>query len=174
MKNVLSAIALALMVPALFSCKTTEANYKAAYDKTVAARDSVAQVENTIYGSRRQMQSATVATDSGTVEVRRMRVKVTEGGGALPEQLRRFNVVAAQFKQRFNALSMRGRLADGTCPGAFVVETAEPYYYVVAASYADAADAAEYMERLRAEAPVVMREPCPFILDATANRSRIR
>jgi len=80
MKNVLSAIALALMVPALFSCKTTEANYKAAYDKTVAARDSVAQVENTIYGSRRQMQSATVATDSGTVEVRRMRVKVTEGG----------------------------------------------------------------------------------------------
>ena len=103
-----------------------------------------------------------------------MRVKVTEGGGALPEQLRRFNVVAAQFKQRFNALSMRGRLADGACPGAFVVETAEPYYYVVAASYADAADAAEYMERLRAEAPVVMSEPCHFILDATSNRSRIR
>lgn len=170
MKNVLSAIALALMVPALFSCKTTEANYKAAYDKTVAARDSVAQVENTIYGSRRQMQSATVATDSGSVEVRRIRVKVTEGGGALPEQLHRFNVVAAQFKQRFNALSMRERLADGACPGAFVVETAEPYYYVVTASCADAADAARRLDALSTAADIAMRPPCPFILEAIGRR----
>jgi len=165
MKNVLSAIALALMVPALFSCKTTEANYKAAYDKTVAARDSVAQVENTIYGSRRQMQSATVATDSGTVEVRRMRVKVTEGGGALPEQLRRFNVVAAQFKQRFNALSMRGRLADGACPGAFVVETAEPYYYVIIGTYPDIDQAKTAVTAFNNSEAASIKTTTPFILE---------
>ena len=119
------------------------------------------------------MQSATVATDSGTVEVRRMR-ESHRGRGALPEQLRRFNVVAAQFKQRFNALSMRGRLADGACPGAFVVETAEPYLLRGSCFVCRCGRCCGIHGAAPAEAPVVMREPCPFIRDATANRSRIR
>lgn len=182
MRKILTRIcAAAVLLSALYSCKTTEENYRAAYEKTIAARDSVAAVENTIYGAeRRRMQSATVATDSGAVEVNRLRVKVTgaanEGGGGdggaagATVQLRRFNVVAAQFKQRFNAMSMCGRLAAAGYPDAFVVETAEPYYYVVVASYADAADAARRLDAVRTAADIAMRPPCPFILEAVGRR----
>lgn len=173
MKILKVGAALVIAMTALFSCKTTEANYRAAYEKTVAARDSVEQLENTIYGQeRRRMQSATVSTDSGAVEVRRQYVRVTEGGGAMPEQLRRFNVVVAQFKQRFNALSMRERLADGAYPTAFVVETSEPYYYVVAASYADVTEADRALSEIKQAGDIVLRQPCPFILDAAIARKR--
>lgn len=167
----LSALVLALPVIFLSGCKTTEENYRAAYEKTMAARQEGEDLDDTIYGrERRQMKSATVDTPDGPLEVRSQLVRVTEGGGGIPENLKRFNVVAGQFKQLFNATSLRERLVAGGYPGAFVVETAEPYYYVVAASYADASEAAEALEELGKKSPVTMKEPCPFILDATTRK----
>lgn len=154
------------------SCKTTEANYRAAYEKTIAARDSSESIDDTIYGKeRRKAGTHTVETTSGNVEVTTQMVKVTEGGGGVPENLRRYNVVAGQFKQKFNAVSLRNRLADGGYPGTFVVETAEPYYYIVTGSYASADEAAKALEALKAAKEKSIRPPCPFILDATARRA---
>ncbi len=171
MKYLSIATALALIVPMLFSCKTTEENYREAYQKTIAARNEDAALDSTIYGvQRRQMQSATVTTPAGPVEVRRHVVRVTEGGGGIPEKLHQYNVVVGQFKQLFNAKSLRDRLADGHYPTAFVVETAEPYYYVVLQSFDDAAEASAALNEFKTKKVIAMREPCPFILDATARR----
>ena len=154
------------------SCKTTEANYKAAYEKTIAARDSSESIDDTIYGKeRRQKNTNTVESAHGNVEVTTQLVKVTKDGGGTPENLRRYNVVAGQFKQQFNAISLRNRLADNGYPGAFVVETAEPYYYIVTGSYATIDEAVDALNKLRAAPPQGVREPCPFILDATSRRS---
>jgi hypothetical protein len=145
-------------------CKTTEANYRQAYEKAIAARDNI---DSTIYGQiRRQFNEQAVVTVSGdTVNVRVMHVRVTPDGGGIAENLHRYNVVAGQFKQLFNARSMRNRMADNGFPGAFVVETAEPYYYVVASSHNTAAEASA---ALKSQADAIrMKEPCPFILDAT-------
>lgn len=173
MKYTVAAIALACVLPLLSSgCKTTEENYRAAYEKTIEARKEQTALDSTVYGAeRRRMQSNVISTSDGPVEVRAMLVKVTEGGGGIPENLKRFNVVAGQFKQQFNALSLRDRLVDKGYPGAFVVQTAEPYYYIVAGSYIDAAEAAKAMEALKKAQPVAMKEPCPFILDATTRRN---
>ncbi|MDE6612608.1 MAG: SPOR domain-containing protein, partial [Muribaculaceae bacterium] len=81
-------------------------------------------------------------------------------------------VVVAQFKQRFNAFSMRERLADGAYSTAFVVETSEPYYYVVAASYADVTEADRALSEIKQAGDIVLRQPCPFILDAAIARKR--
>lgn len=166
---ILSAVAAVLAVS---GCRTTEANYRAAYQKTMEARAESDDLDATIYGTvRRQTATHTVETQSGPVEVLSAMVRVTTDGGATPERLRRYCVVAAQFKQIFNARSMRERLADsGLFPGAFIVETAEPYYYVVAASFATADEATAAMENLRSQSEITLKEPCPFILDATTRR----
>ena len=170
MKAALAVVLLASVV--MVSCKTTEANYRAAYEKTIAARDSSDSIDDTVYGKvRRESSSRTVATPSGDVEVTTQLVRVTKDGGGTPENLRRYNIIAGQFKQKFNALSLRDRLADGNFPGAFVVETAEPYYYIVVESTADIDDAARKLELLKADLPQGVRPPCPFILDATARRT---
>lgn len=168
----LAGISIILASVALSSCKTTEANYRAAYEKTIAARDSVESFDDTIYGKVRQRGGTkTVETSAGNIDVKTQYVKVTEQGGGTAENLYRYNVVAGQFKQKFNALSLRKRLADGRYPGAFVVETAEPYYYIVVGSYTTVDEAAKALEALKAAGEKSVRPPCPFILDATARRA---
>ena len=159
-----------LLLLALSGCRTTEANYREAYQKTIAGRDS-ADIDNSIYGrTRRQYSKTDVATDSGTVEVIRRLVRVTDGGGATPENLKRYNVVGGEFKQIFNARSFRNRLVDNGYPGAFIVESGEPYYYIVVQSFDSPTEAAALKDRLSASPPFTFKAPCPYILDATARK----
>ena len=161
-----------LLLPA--GCRTTEENYREAYEKTIAARQQQDSLDATIYGRERRMrQPRTVSTPSGDVQVTAQLVKVTKDGGGIPQNLRRFNVVVGQFRQLFNAKSLRERLVDMGYSTAFVVETGEPYYYIVLASYNDAADAQKSLDAFRKAAPIPMKDPLPFILDATARRQPV-
>lgn len=166
-------LAAAVVLASLGGCRTTEANYREAYEKAIAGRDSSLAVDSTIYGGvRRQMRMSTATLGNGsTVEVWRQHVRIAPETGALSENLHRYNVVVGRFKQIFNARSMRNRLVDnGTLPQCMVVETSEPYYYVVAASFRELDSAATFLKALPEGLPP-MREPLPFILDAT---SRVR
>ena len=167
---------LLLLLGAMCACKTTEANYRAAYEKAIAGRDSADAIENTIYGrERRQVGfSYVVAPDGDTVAVKKQLVRITEGGGGIRENLKPYCVVVGQFKQKFNAVSMRDRLAieQGILPGAFVVETGEPYFYVVGASFSSLAEATACLKRITGEKAIPFRSPLPFILQATASRKR--
>ena len=170
MKHITAIIGTLLFLPIAFvSCKTSEANYRAAYEKAIEGREESAPLDETIYGDvRRRATTRTVtAADGRQIEVRSQLVRFTKDCGGIPENLRQFNVVAGQFKQLFNARSLRNRLADAGYSGAIVVETAEPFYYVVATSSSEVGQAADALEKLRANPPVVMKEPAPFILDAT-------
>ena len=168
MKKILIAIAaLALMTTA---CKTSEANYRAAYEKAVEAREADQSVDSTIYGNiRRQADTSTVEVEPGiSTDVRSQLVRITEGGGGIRENLHRYCVIVGQFKQKFNAISLRDRLAEAGHPAAFVVETAEPYYYIVLGSYDDLKQAYDAMQAINAKPPVPMKAPLPFLLRATA------
>ena len=169
------AIAAAVALLALSACKTTEENYRAAYEKTMEARSEAAAIDSTIYGvHRRQMGTQSVQTAQGPVEVRTQLVRVTDGGGGIAENLKRYCLVVGQFKMLFNAKSLRERLVDLGYPSAFVVETAEPFYYIVLNSYSDVDQAARELEAFKAAAPIALKEPCPFILDATAHRTGVK
>lgn len=162
-KLIIPAVLAAL---ALGGCKTSEANYRAAYEKAVAGRDAENDIENTIYGAnRRSMGSKTIALpDSTTLEVHNIGVRVTKDGGGIRETLHRYSIVAGQFKQLFNAKSLRERLLDAGYPGAFIVETSEPYYYVIATSVDSPQEAAAALQKIKKDAPIPMKEPLPFIL----------
>lgn len=154
------------------ACKTSEANYRAAYEKAVEARRAEQSVDSTVYGGvRRQANTRSVEVRPGlNVDVRVQHVRVTEGGGGINENLRRYGVVVGQFKQRFNAISLRDRLVAAGYPAAFVVETAEPYYFILLGSYSELPEAYAAMESFAAKPAVAMKEPLPFILQASGRK----
>ena len=168
MKHIISYVAAtAIALCGATSCKTSEEAYRAAYEKAVAGREDADPLEGTVYGAaRRPMDTRLAVTGTDTAEVVVHRVRVTEGGGGEAEWLHSYNVVVGRMKQRFNALSLRERLTDEGYPRAFVVETAEPYYYIVVGSYDSEAAAVAECARLRrgADFPVPLRAPLPFIL----------
>ena len=163
-------VIIAVAVAALATgCRTSEANYRSAYEKAVAGRDSLTALENTIYGRHRRAVGQSVAVaGADTVDLISARVRVTEGGGGIRENLKPYNVVVGQFKQLVNARSMRERLVDGGYPSAFVVETAEPFYYIVLESFAERDAAVHAAAKVAADShfPIAMREPMPLVLFA--------
>lgn len=160
-------LAIAALCALVAGCKTSEENYRAAYDKAIEGRAGRDSIENTVYGAGRHgmdMRLARYGADSA--DIKTQRVRVTDGGGGLREWLRPYSVVAGQMKQLFNAQSLRERLADNGYPRAFVVETSEPYYYIVVESCTteeEAVRAAAGLRR-RADFPVRMKSPLPFVL----------
>lgn len=177
MKKILHCIFIVAALAALAAlggCKTTEANYRAAYDKAVAGRDSAMQFDQTVYGNqRRAIDSRLVTTDAGdSADVRTMRVAVIVEGGGLNEWLKAYNVVVGQFKQQINAVSMRERLVEAGYPRAFVVETPEPYYYVVLESMSSAPDAIHACHALKSDKkfPFPLRAPLPFLIKVAGMR----
>lgn len=170
MKTLKHIIAPLLLIITVAGCKTSEANYRSAYEKAVAARDE-AKDEDSLYGNSRQnMNVRTVTGANGDVEVRLQIVKITPEGGGADVNMRRYNVVAAQFKQKFNAISLRNRMAE-KWPDALVVETSDSYFYVIVSSQSKLDDALFELEKLRNQKLAAVKEPCPFILDATIQRA---
>lgn len=113
----------------LTCCRTTEANYKAAYEKAIAGREDDSAVNNTIYENiRRRAVTSTQIVDGDTVAVKRERVKLVEP--AAGELMQDAYVVVAQFKQLFNAKSLCARYKEQGYPDARLLATAEPLYYI--------------------------------------------
>lgn len=167
MKKLLYAVlGIVLMSGVLVSCKTSEKNYRQAYERTMARDSARTSFDETIYGRyRRQARTENVKVGDDTVSMQRITVYVNREGGAVRENLKRYCVVAASFKQLFNARSVRQRLVDNGYPGAFIVQTKEPYYYVVALSTTDLAQAREALGKLTTQPPFPLKEP--FILRPT-------
>ena len=142
MRKILTLAALAaLALGAVSSCKVSEKNYRQAYERAVAGDSARTDIRNTVYGS------CTVAPDQA----------------ATPDSLHRYNVCVASFKQRFNANSLRTRLEQNGYAGAMVLQTTEPFYYVVALSTNDVNTAAATLQQL-VTAPPFRLSQTPFIL----------
>lgn len=164
MKKILYLL-IALMGLGIWSCKPSEKNYRAAYERTMARDSTRTDFNETVYGRyRREIKEVPAFNENDTVNVKTTRVWVVKNEGALNEQLKKYCVIIAEFKQLLNARSIRDRFKEGGYPGAFIVQTPEPYYYVVAAAYTDLSEAVTLTDKLRRDTPVRMKAPCPYIL----------
>lgn len=162
MKKIIFLISVCILV--LSGCRTTEKNYREAYERTLARDSSRTDFDETVYGRyRRDIREVPVFTESDTVNSRLVKVEITPDGGAIPENLKQYCVVVAGFKQLFNARSMRERLVDAGVPGAFVVQTREPFYYVVAGSFSAFPDAIALLRRMEQKPPFRLPEK-PYLL----------
>lgn len=149
----------------LWGCKPSEKNYKEAYERTMA-RDSVrTEFNETVYGRfRRDVKEYRTVSNGDTADVRSTRVWVVPDEGTPNELMKKYCVVVGEFKQLLNARSMRDRFKDGGYPGAFIVQTPEPYYYVIAVSDRDLPIALSTIDKLKKESPLPLKSPTPYIL----------
>lgn len=162
---------MAVVVLALSACKPNEAAYKAAYESAKAKRDSTGGIEGTVYERlRRQGHHTNIILGSDTLSVLTQRVGATDDGGATQQTIDRYNVVVAQFKQRFNARQMRQRILAEGYPEAVVLHTAEPLYYVVAKGCSTAQEALETLRQVESDT-ALHKNVAPFVLQA-AHRAR--
>ncbi|MDE6346166.1 MAG: hypothetical protein K2L55_05805 [Muribaculaceae bacterium] len=161
-----SILACGAVVMVMAGCGTNEENYRKAYDRAKEKSDD--GVESTIYNRvRERRQDEKIVLNGDTVAVVAEYVTAAKGAGFDAGQLKRYSVVAGQFKQLFHAKSMRNRMAAGGYDGAIIVETAEPLYYVAVVSTASLAEAKAVADSVAASSPVRLGEGFPLILRAT-------
>lgn len=162
----------AVTLTGILSCKPSEKNYRKAYEATINGRDTTArEFDETIYGRyRRQMRRTQLVVSGDTLDVRSQRVSLTKSGGGKTGSIKAYMVVIGGFKQLFNAQSMRERLVGMGWPETFVVQTAEPYYFVVVSSYNDVTKARADIEKITENPPFRLGEDYPFVLNPPRTR----
>lgn len=154
----------AAVIPELQSCRTSEQNYQKAYE--TARQKQIDEAGGaTIYNAvRRQATVTPTVVGSDTVPVRKEVVSLPPKSDTPASALKLYNVVAGQFKQLFHARSLVKRLAGAGYPGAFIVQTREPLYYVVALGGDTLSGIMDTYRTLRDNPPFRLIEPCPWIL----------
>lgn len=154
-----------LLILSASSCKTTQANMYDAYAKAIEGEKAKNQEDDGLPGNTMQMGHSTVKlNDKDSIDVTSKYLYITKDGGGIKENIRRYNVVVGQFKQLFNAKSMRERLADDGYPGCFVAESTEPYYYVIVRGYDTINEAADMLRKVEKDKKFNFKKPLPFII----------
>lgn len=153
---------LAIATLSLTACKTTEANYRAAYEMALQ-KDKEGIDEDTYALIKQEEAPREINSEGDKLRVITQSVAVTKNAGNDAATIRRYNVAIGSFRQVFNAKAMRGRIVDKGYD-VFIVETSEPTYYVIAAACDTQEQAKEIIERLQADKSIVLRHPYPCIL----------
>lgn len=165
LKSLLLPASLSLLMFAASACKTTEANYRAAYETAVGAERQKSAVDSTIYSRiRNSARMSDMVVGSDTLSIRTEHIGFTDDGGASRESVKRYCIVVGQFKQLFNARQMRKRLQANGYDDAFIIHTREPLYYVCSATCSSPEEAKDAIRRVEADKSLVLRDPLPFVL----------
>lgn len=164
MKRYIPIIIAALTLLTAIGCKTTEENYRTAYQR--AKENERAGIDSTIYSRiRQEARPRLISVDGDTVGMRSEYVSVTEGQPNITADiLKRYSVVVAQFKQLFHAKSVSRRFVEAGHAGTFIVQTREPLYYVVAFSTPDITAARDTLLKIQSTPPFTLQPDAPWLL----------
>lgn len=162
MKRIIYSLALtAVIATALTACRTTEANYAAAYHIARQKQDAPLSSEE-IEGLRREQAIQRTLYRGDSIPLKGMYVKHVEGA-----QPGRYTVVVATFRQLFNSRSVFTRLKDagGEWADPLILQSPGDQRYYVGAVTSDSLDVAvDALHALQHSSPVQLASPCPFIL----------
>lgn len=141
-KIILSCLAVAATF-VMFSCKSTESSYRAAYEKA-KAQEAVAQQTSEPVSVQPVVTTQTPANVDNS-NVRSERLNVMNGG-----TLKAYNVVCGSFKSLDNANNLRNTLVNAGYPAQVAQNPETGMYRVVASSFENKADATVSRDTLRA------------------------
>lgn len=135
-----------MMLLSAASCKTTEENYKAAYDIAIRRQETGAgqDVSSFITREKRLNEYKQIGTDSVRIVIENVSIidnPVTNVG--------KYGVVVGEFKQVFNAKSYRNRInntENNSDAPAFVVMNTMKKYYVIYRSFNTKTEAATFLK----------------------------
>lgn len=125
----------------LWSCHSTEANYKESYDKAIAASRTGEKGER----YQRELESRkqnNFVVDGDSIRLVRHYFNIVDDK---PDIIKDYSVVVAEFQQKFNAQSYRDRLRKEEGKESYVVYVSKTRTYcVVAQGYDDLSVAATF------------------------------
>lgn len=99
-RHAATGFAALLAVLAVTGCKTTEKNYRDAYEVARQKHDRDGGIDSTIYSRMRpQGRGTLLAAGSDTLTMHTLPIGYPEKGGADRDKIRKYCVVVAQFKQ---------------------------------------------------------------------------
>ena len=149
----------------LSGCKTTEANYKAAYETAAAhQRERTGNIDTPELTPRGALTPTPTAVDGVTLPLATTWItSVKEQDVAPYSSVKKYNVTVARFRQIFNARQMLSRLKADGYPDALVIKTADAYF-VATESTLKADSAYIGLEKVKADSTLSLRPPYPFIL----------
>lgn len=159
---ILLALGLLASAPGLTSCKTTEENYKKAYEAAVEKRNEGYTQEEIDRMAREEAIPRTLFRGD-SIPVKGMYVNTVKLNDSVTPALK-YNVVVATFKQQFNAKSVLSRLAEAGYSNGRLLIDKEQNYYVAAFTTASLGEAVAELHKLQKSSPVAMRSPFPYIL----------
>ncbi|MBR5639276.1 MAG: SPOR domain-containing protein [Muribaculaceae bacterium] len=145
MKKIYNILFIAAVAVALWSCHTSEKNYRESYEKAIELNRTGERGE--IY----QMELAermhnNYVVDGDSIRLKYLHFNVVEDK---PEVAKNYGVVVAEFGQKFNAISCRDRLRQQEGLPAYVVYKGsenDMTYYVIAQGFDDISAAAEFVK----------------------------
>ncbi len=161
MKNYLVLLFVAAAVAGMTSCKSNEANYRAAYDRTVERQREMEGVDEATFArieAERTANTAVVGGDSVRMVVNRVNIV-----DAATADLKPYGVVVGEYKQLFNARSFRDRLKKEGHQS-YVVKDSESNYYVIAEGFDSPVEAADFMKDIPNRIKMKIPIPKPWIL----------
>ncbi len=138
-------------------CKTTEANYKAAYEAAAAQRQSQADAADDFLNR----------PDSTVVRTMFLSpVKLADDDVVTPASTPKYCVVVNRFKQVFNARALCRRLRGEGYADAFVVGNTDDEYFVAAFGAGTQEEARALAGRLRSDSSVPFGRGYPAVIRA--------
>lgn len=172
-KSVIIALAAAALVAT--ACKTTEENYRRAYETAMAGRtparaDSLDENTRRQLGMNRKNAYAKVITGSDTLKVHSLFVKMEND---MPYDITpQYSVVVNAFTQPFNAQALLKRLREAGFEKSYIFRTGSDDYYVASDGSDDAANVPAMLKRLEAAGNPGARAGFPAIIRAAGYRPR--
>lgn len=153
----------AIFMLMITACKTNENNYRTAYE--AARQHQQGDIDATTYSLIKQEAMPTaMAIGQDTLRVKTETVALyTDNSTDSGQKLNPFNVVTGQFRQVFNAKAMRERLKNHGYD-AYIIETGEPLYYVVAGGCATKEEVPAIVKRVENDKNIVVKLPFPWVL----------
>ncbi|MDE6439010.1 MAG: hypothetical protein K2L62_05080 [Muribaculaceae bacterium] len=165
MKKTLYTIALgAALACALGSCKTSEENYRSAYE-IAKAKSTEGLTQEEISGFAREEAVPRTVYKGDSIPLRTEYLTREDGGN--DGRPMRYNVIAASFRQIFNARSLFTRIHDAGYPSAIILRDRNSHYYVSLMTTASLDSAVSLLRSLQdnpGKAPAPMRSPFPYIM----------
>lgn len=149
------SITLSLIICA---CKTNENNYREAYLKAVdksIATDSITEARITA----ESLPTTTIDNTEVIIKTERL----FPDYNAEKQNLQKYNVIIASFRQIFNAKSMTDRINQYGY-NAFVLRNTDKQYYIVVLSTENQSVATDKIKAIKTSFPIALREPYPYII----------
>ena len=159
--TIIIAACATLVLAMLAGCKTTEENYRSAYEKAYQKRTEGLSEEE-IAGFAREEAMPKTLFRGDSIPMRGRYVKCEQGGS--DGNILQYNVVVASFKQKFNASSVFQRFADDGYPHTALLIDKDGRYYVAATTDSTLEAAVASLKRVEANSPASLRQPYPYLL----------